>query len=90
MDRAFEPVLTRNNRVGEIRFTATSELVSRETGIDRPTSADIRQWLEANADLAARADFLWRLTHPMHPVRDDGTSDWDGIVRLRPVDYPPA
>lgn len=90
MEKSFEPVLTRDNGVGEVRFTATPDLVAREIGIDRPTVADIRQWLEANVDSAARAAFLWRLVHPMHPVREDGTSTWDGVVRLGLDDYPPA
>ena len=89
MERVFEPILSRKTALGEERFTATAKLVARETGIERPTVTDIRQWLEANADSAARAAFLWRLAHPMHPVRDDGTSTWDGVVRLGPDDYPP-
>lgn len=90
MERSFEPVLSRETPLGEERFTATPELVARETGIERPTFADIRQWLEANAEAASRSALLWRLAHPAHPVRDDGTSSWDGVVRLGPDDYPPA
>ena len=90
MDKAWEPVLTRNNGVGEVRFTVTPELVAREIEIEHPTAADIRRWLEANAEAAERAAFLWILAHPMHPVREDGTSTWDGIVRLGLADYPPA
>lgn len=90
MDKAFEPVLTRDSGAGQVRFTATPELVARELGIEHPTVADIRQWLEANDEAAERAAFLWRLNHPAHPVREDGTSTWDGIVRLGLADYPPA
>jgi hypothetical protein len=89
MERSFEPILSRETPLGEERFTATAELVARETGVERPTVADIRRWLETNADAATRAAFLWRLNHPAHPVRDDGTSTWDGVVRLGPDDYPP-
>ena len=89
MNRSFEPVLSRETPLGEERFTASADLVSRETGIERPTVADIRRWLEANADGAARAASLWRLAHPGHPVLEDGTSTWDGVVRLGLDDFPP-
>lgn len=90
MERPFEPILSRATALGEEKFTATAELVARETGIERPTVTDIRQWLETNADSVTRAAFLWRIAHPMHPVLDDGTSTWDGVVRLGLDDYPPA
>ena len=90
MEGPFEPILSRNTALGEERLTATAELVARETGIERPTVADIRQWLVANAESVTRASFLWKLAHPMHPVREDGTSTWDGVVRLGLDDYPPA
>ncbi len=88
MERPLEHIMSRETALGEERFTATGELVARETGIERPTVSDIRQWLEANAESAARAAFLWRLAHPMHPVGEDGTSTWDGVVRLGLDDYP--
>lgn len=90
MDKAFEPVLTRNNGTGEIRFTATSELVARESGIERPTAADIRRWLETNADTATHAAFLWLLNHPAKMGHEDGTLTRDGVVRLGLDSYPPA
>gem|GEM_PF-3655873 len=73
-----------------MRFTATPELVRRETGIEQPTIADIRRWLERNAGAAAHAAFIWHLGHQAHPVGPDGTREWDGIVRLGPEDFPAA
>jgi hypothetical protein len=88
MERSFEPVLSRDNGIDEVRFTATPELVRRETNIDQPTVADIRRWLEENADAAADAAFIWRLKHPGHAVGPDGTREWDGVVRLGLGDFP--
>ncbi len=88
MEKQFEPVVSRDNGVGEVRFTATPELVRRETNIDHPTVADIRRWLEENADAAAHAAFIWQLTHPVHAVGPDSTQEWDGVVRLGLEDFP--
>ena len=88
MERSFEPVLSRENGIGEVRFTATPELVRREASIDQPTVADIRRWLEENADAAAHAAFIWHLTHPVHAVGPDGIREWDGVVRLGLEDFP--
>lgn len=88
MEKLFEPVLSRNNGMGEVRFTATPELVRRETKIDRPTVADIKRWLEDNADAAAHAASIWRLSHHVHAVGPDGTREWDGVVRLGLTDFP--
>lgn len=88
MDTAFEPVISRDDGLGELRFTATAALVSRETGTASLTAADIRIWLEANDRAAMKAAREWRLCHPAHAVLADGTSSWDGIVRLGPDDFP--
>lgn len=88
MERSFEPVLSRDNGIGEVRFTATPELVRRKTNIDQPTVADIRRWLEENADAVAHTAFIWHLTHPFHAVGPDDTREWDGVVRLGLEDFP--
>jgi predicted NAD/FAD-dependent oxidoreductase len=90
MEHAFEHIISLTTELGEVRFTARAELVSRETGIERPTMADIRKWLEANPEAAVNAAILWRLAHPVHAIGADGRSTWDGIVRLGLDDYPPS
>jgi len=82
MEQAFEHVLTRDLDGTEFRFTATAELVARETGIQAPTAADIRRWLDDNADRATHAAFMYRIKRPIRSPDDDG------IVRLGLYDFP--
>ena len=82
MEKAFEHVLTRQVAGSEVRFTATPELVARETGINTPTQIDIRRWLNENADAAEQAAVVYKLTHPLRRAGSDG------IVRLGTDDFP--